>query len=134
MRCGRTIIVAGVAILTLGCQDITGTRPVSLTGSWSWLRGSDFFAYFNLKQQGRVVSGDLVSMVGNGVVHTTAVTGLVNGHQVLLQWSGQVGTEVVHDTLQGELSRDGQSIDCAESVNGGQPIAFPTLTRTAQSN
>lgn len=133
MRRDRAIIVAVVAVITLGCRDMTGAHPASLTGSWSLVSsGVDFVEYFNLIQNGSVVAGEFVYMLGSGV-DSVAVTGLVNSRQVLLQWRPPLGTEIDQATLQGQLLREGQSITGAYSVNGGPPVGW-TLQRFAETN
>jgi hypothetical protein len=131
LRWSRIIVVAGVASLSLGCHDTTAPA-FSLTGNWFWYSGVDTYGYFNLKEDGPVVAGEFVYMVGNGVPDSIAVTGHVNGRIVLLRWNNQYGTEISHVTLNGLIAQDGQTVAVRESVNGGQPTAPPPLQRTGQ--
>jgi hypothetical protein len=135
IRWYRTIMVVGTTLLSLSCRDLTGSRPApSLTGTWSWFSGVDFFTYFNLQQEGPGVMGESVYMFGNGIIDTSAVTGRVNGREVQLQWRSQLGTEISQITLSGQLSQDGQTVTVTQSVNGGQPIAVAPLRRSGQPN
>jgi hypothetical protein len=129
-RRSRIIIVAGMASLGLGCHDTTAPA-FSLAGSWFWYSGVDTYGGFNLTQDGPVVAGEFVYMVGSGP-DSVAVTGHVNGRIVLLQWTTQFGTEISHETLNGLFSQDGQTVAVRESVNGSQPTAGPPLQRTGQ--
>jgi hypothetical protein len=134
IRWSRTIAVIGTILLSVGCRDLTGSRPApSLNGSWSWFSGVDFFTYFNLQQEGLDLTGERVYMFGSGI-DSSAVTGHVNGRLLQLQWRDQFGTEIRQITLYGQLSEDGQSVTLTESIDGAQPAAAGSLRRSEQPN
>ena len=134
-RSSRVLICTGAVLLSLGCRDLTGARAVpSLTGNWSWVSGGvDFFAGFELKQDGTVITGQMVYMYGSGV-DSTAVQGTVNGRQAMLQWQDTFFTPSRHVVLNARLSLDGQTMTATESIDGAPPVAVAPLRRYELEN
>ena len=65
---------------------------------------------------------------GTGPIDTVAVTGSLNGRHVTLQWDEQFGG-VRHYTLNGDVSRDGQTISTSVSHDGDAPTLAAPLRR-----
>jgi len=130
IRWSRAILCVG-AFLSLGCRDLTGNGALySLTDSWDWTSGLDWFSYFILKQEGAQIAGEVVYMIpGTGPIDTAAVTGRVDGRRVTLQWNSQFGAQLEHRVLNGVISIDAETITVTESLNGGPRTSAPPLRR-----
>jgi hypothetical protein len=131
IRWSRAILFVG-GFLSLGCHELTGNgEAYSLTDSWDWTSGLDWFSYFNLRQNGAQVAGEIVYMIpGTGPIDTAAVTGRVDGRRVTLQWDSQFGVQLEHRTLNGVISVDARTITVTESLNGGPWTSAGTLRRS----
>src|SRR5689334_524047 len=116
-RPSRVLICTGAVLLSVSCRDLTGGSPTpSLTGTWSWVTGGvDFFVYFDLKQDGPVLTGQQVHLYGTGV-DSTPVQGTVNARRVILQWQDQFVPPGRRVVLNAKLSLDGQTMTASESI------------------